>query len=109
VEAAASLQTGLFTDWKAVSDTVTFKTDNAQMLALTPSSGKGWYNYNQTTNIISPIPGRVVLIKTADGKFAKMEILSYYKDAPAAPDATSPSRYFTFRYLYQPDGSRKLN
>lgn len=108
-QAAASLQTGLFDDMKTVSDTVNLKSDNAQTLALSPSSGKGWYNYNPTTNIISSIPGRVVLLRTADGKFAKMEILSYYKDAPTTPDASSPSRYYTFRYVYQPDGSRKLD
>ena len=33
-----------------------------------------------------------------------MEILSYYKDAPAEPDAyTSESPYFTFNYVYQPN------
>ncbi len=108
-QAAVSLQTGLFGEWTTVSDTVTFRTDNATTgPALAPASGKGWYNYNQTTNVITPIPGRVLLVRTADGKYAKLEILSYYKDAPAAPDATSASRYYTFRYIYQPDGSKKL-
>ncbi|MFT6205223.1 MAG: hypothetical protein ACJA1O_002839, partial [Spirosomataceae bacterium] len=39
-------------------------------------------------------------------KFAKMEILGYYKDMPAIIDRSSQSRYYTFRYAYQPDGSR---
>ena len=108
-QAALSLQTGLFNEWTAVSDTVTFRTDDATTgPALAPTSGKGWYNYNQATNVITPIPGRVLLIRTADNKYAKLEILSYYKDAPAAPDASSASRYYTFRYIYQPDGSKKL-
>ena len=59
--------------------------------------------------IVSPIAGRVIIVKTADGKFAKLEILSYYKNAPATPNAmTDMARYFTFRYVYQPDGSKKL-
>jgi hypothetical protein len=108
-QAAVSLQTGLFDELKSVSDTVTFKTDNATTgPALTAASGKGWYNYNPATNLVTPIPGRVLVIRTADGKYAKMEVLSYYKDAPATPDATSTSRYYTFRYMYQPDGSKKL-
>ncbi len=76
--------------------------------AITKGSGKGWYNYDQATNIISPIAGRVLVFQTADGKYAKMEILSYYLDAPAAPTSSTKDRYYTFRYIYQPDGSKKL-
>ncbi len=106
--AGVSLQTGLFTDFRTVADTITFRTDNGVSLALPTASGGRWYNYNQTTNIITSIPGRVLIVRTGDGKYAKMEILSYYKDAPATPDPTSTSRYYTFRYSYQPDGSKKL-
>jgi len=74
--------------------------------AITPGSGNGWYNYDFATNLLTPIPGRVLLIRTADGKYVKLRILSYYKGAPATPDADSEGRYFTFEYLYQPDGSR---
>ena len=34
-----------------------------------------------------------------------MEILNYYKDAPANPTLTSLSKYFTFKYVYQPNGT----
>ena len=47
------------------------------------------------------IAGKVFVVKTHDGKYAKFEILSYYKDAPATPDATSVGRYYTFNYAYQ--------
>lgn len=76
--------------------------------AIPKGSGNGWYNYNGATNVISPIAGRVLIIRTADGKYAKMEILSYYKDAPATPTSSSIDRYYTFRYLYQPDGTKNL-
>ena len=39
-----------------------------------------------------------------DGKFAKVEILSYYLGAPENPDAfADQSRYYTFNYVYQPN------
>lgn len=79
---------------------------NASQYAIPRGSGNGWYNYNSTTNIITPIAGKVLVIKTADGKYAKMEILSYYKDSPVAPMSTSTDRYYTFRYIYQGDGTK---
>lgn len=107
--AAASLQTGVFDEITSVSDTVTFKQDSQAGLALTASSDKGWYNYNPTTHIVSPIPGKFLIIKTANGKYAKLEILSYYKGAPASPNAlTDVTPYYTFRYVYQPGGSKEL-
>jgi hypothetical protein len=69
----------------------------------------GWYSYNMNTHIISPVTGAVIVLKTATGKYAKIEITSYYKDAPASPDENSLSRYYNFRFAYQPDGSAKLN
>ncbi|MAK01773.1 MAG: hypothetical protein CMC17_04480, partial [Flavobacteriaceae bacterium] len=42
--------------------------------------------------------------RTRDGKFAKVEILSYYLGAPENPDAfADQSRYYTFNYVYQPN------
>ena len=77
----------------------TFAQDAAATYAIPTGSGNGWYNYSNT--IISPIAGKVFVVKTHDGKYAKFEILSYYKDAPATPDATSVGRYYTFNYAYQ--------
>lgn len=67
--------------------------------------GVGWYNYNQQTHIITPIPGRTIVVRTADGRYAKLRILSYYKDAPEEIGDAEP-RYYTFEYVFQPDGSR---
>lgn len=69
----------------------------------------GWYSYNMTTHIISPVTGAVIVLKTANGNYAKVEITSYYKDAPATPDENSLSRYYHFRFAYQADGTTKLN
>lgn len=100
--------TGTMFDTVATLPTSGYLVDSASRTALQTGSGNGWYNYNFTTNIITPLPGVVLLIKTGDGKFAKVEILNYYKDAPAALDTNSISRYYKFRYVYQPNGSNLL-
>jgi hypothetical protein len=88
-----------------IPDISTFVQDGTNTYAIPTGSGNGWYNYNSTTNLITSIAGKVFVVKTHDGKYAKMEIISYYKDAPATPDATALSRYYTFRYVYQPNGT----
>ncbi|WP_051203871.1 HmuY family protein [Hugenholtzia roseola] len=102
----AYLHTGLFEDLSEVPTTATFKGDNAPAdLAIPIGSGNGWYNYNPQSNTITPIAGRVIVLKTGEGNYAKLEILSYYKDAPANPTATDAARYYTFRYVLQSNGS----
>lgn len=87
-------------------DESAFKQDATNRLAIGTGSGNGWYHYNRNTHVISPIPGRVLVFRTADNKFAKVEILSYYKDAPqkiTSAIVESDSRYYTFNYVYQPN------
>ena len=109
-QGGAYIYTGTFDELLTVPSSATFAQDQSPtQLAIPTGSGNGWYNYNSSTNVISPIPGRVLVVRTADGKYAKVEVLSYYENAPATPDQTSKQRYYTFRYVYQPDGSTKLN
>lgn len=80
----------------------------------------GWYTYTGEAatgpkHAILPNAGKILILKTADGKYVKMEILSYYKGNPNtttaefADLATRPAaRYYTFRYIYQPDGTSNL-
>lgn len=79
--------------------------DSADGYAITSGSGNGWYTYaGAPTYLISPTPGKILVFRTRDGKYAKMEILSYYLGAPENPNAMSdPSRYYTFNYVYQPN------
>lgn len=79
--------------------------DSADGYAIISGSGNGWYTYaGAPTYLISPTPGKILVFRTRDGKYAKMEILSYYLGAPENPDAFSdPSRYYTFNYVYQPN------
>src|SRR5688572_12987112 len=87
-----------------------YAVDNAPVSHAIPTgSGNGWYTYNFAANTIIPTAGKTLVIKTADGKYAKVEILSYYKNAPANPDTTSISRFYTFQYILRADGTRQLN
>ncbi|MEM1041052.1 MAG: HmuY family protein [Bacteroidota bacterium] len=77
--------------------------------AVCTGSDNGWYNYNFMTNIVSPLPGRTIVMTTGEGDYAKVRVMSYYQGAPTDPDPFSdPSRYYTFEYVLQPDGSRNL-
>jgi hypothetical protein len=112
-QGAGQVVSGIFSDLATAPETG-FVQDNksaspAAVYAIPRGSNNGWYSYNQSTNIVTPIAGKVLVFKTADGKYAKAEIISYYKDAPTVPTATSVDRYYTFRYIYQADGSTKLN
>jgi hypothetical protein len=57
----------------------------------------GWYRYGFFSHVLSPKP-RVWAVRTADGRYAKIEIVGYYCSGgqPGCP---------TFRYVYQGDGS----
>ncbi|MGA0559487.1 HmuY family protein [Larkinella sp. VNQ87] len=101
----AYIYNGTFESLDAVPDNATFAVDESPgKLAIPTGSGNGWYTYGG--GVIRPTENKVIVIRTADGKYAKVEILSYYKGGPDGPG--SESRYYTFRYVYQPDGSKKL-
>lgn len=102
-KAEAQVITGVFSQLVTAPETG-YTTDAAVKKAIT-----GWYSYNMTTHVISPVTGAVIVLKTANGNYAKLEVTSYYKDAPATPDQNSISRYYNFRFAYQPDGTRKFN
>ena len=77
-------------------------------LAICTGSDNGWYNYDADSGLISPIPGRTIVMKTATGNYASLRILSYYLGNPNPPDPDKPSRHYTFEFIVQPDGSRDL-
>ena len=105
---------GLFDDLKTIPVDSSFATDNsnAASFAIPLGSGRAWYTYDGLTTLVSPIAGRVLVIRTATGKFAKIEIISYYKGGVTLPASASVNdklfkqRYYTFRYTYQSNGSK---
>ena len=59
-----------------------------------------WYRYGFFSHVLTPKP-RVWAVRTADGRYAKLEMVGYYCPGgqPGCP---------TFRYVYQGDGSTTL-
>ena len=103
-DAGAYIVTGTMADVTEV-DVNLFTQDSDSGRAIPSGSGNGWYTYSgPPTFLITPTAGKILVFKTADGKYAKVEVLSYYQGAPENPDAfTDPSRYYTFNYVYQPN------
>ncbi|GIV60442.1 MAG: hypothetical protein KatS3mg044_1397 [Rhodothermaceae bacterium] len=122
-EGAAVLIEDIFENVRTAPENAAFRVDGSAecpsvfgqpgpKMAICPGSGNGWYNYDSQTNVVTPIPGRTIVVRTADGRYAKLRILSYYKGNPdpgAIDPAANPSRYYTFEYVFQPDGSRDLS
>lgn len=106
--ASIATVTGVFSEITSAPAGSEFKQDAEGAYAIPTGSGNGWYSYNPANHVISPIAGKVFVVKTHEGKYAKMEILSYYQDAPANPAGTEPSKYYTFNFTYQPNGSTKF-
>jgi len=103
-EASVYMASGTLSTMKEM-DTESLEQDHEEGFAIKTGSGNGWYTYDSSTHIISPIAGKVIAMKTHDGNYALVEIVSYYKDAPEDPNyMTSESRHYTFNYVYQPNG-----
>jgi len=98
---AVSVVSGTFAGVTTFPLATTFTQDGASTYAIPISGTNAWYDYNSSTHIVSAKAGKVFVVKTHDGKYAKFEILSYYQNAPATPDATSVARYYTFNFAYQ--------
>ncbi len=110
----AFVQVGTFDALTSISVDSTFYTDAAPVYAIKTGSGKGWYNYDGANNLITAVPGRVLVIRTASGKYAKLEISNYYKKGitPAATttdsEKLSSQRYYAFRYTFQANGTKNF-
>ncbi len=59
-----------------------------------------WYNYSYLGNVLVPKPV-VYIVRTHDGKYAKMRLLSYYCEGGV-------SGCMTFEYVYQGNGNLNL-
>jgi hypothetical protein len=78
-----------------------------------------WANYTgsatEPKHAVLPKAGLTLVVKTADGKFSKIQLLSLYEGNPNtttpqfADLSTRPAfGFFSFRYATQTDGSRKF-
>jgi len=102
-DAAIYLDENGFTRLNEADETL-FTQDSTNGYAIPVGGGNGWYDYTPGINLITPRAGVSLVIRTTDGKFAKVRIDSYYKDAPENIDTSvDESRYYTFEYVYQPN------
>ncbi|HKB46017.1 MAG TPA: HmuY family protein [Chitinophagaceae bacterium] len=62
-----------------------------------------WYNYNITTHVFTPTPGKIFIFRTADNHYAKMEILGVTYEPFTGP---VPQKIdYKIRFAYQADGT----
>jgi hypothetical protein len=67
--------TGKFATESFVDANCNPKTDQVGDILTTMSN---WYNYDQQTNVLTPMPNMTFVIRGGTGKLYKMAILSYY-------------------------------
>lgn len=65
-----------------------------------------WYDYNPTTHSFVPKAGKVFIFRTADGHYAKMELLGVSYEPFVGP--VPVKLIYNFRYTYQPNNSNKF-
>lgn len=106
-DAALVLVESVFSDVKTAPLDNAFKQDAVDALALPKTT---WYSYDRTDHSIDPVAGKIIVVKTNDGHYAKMEIISYYKDMDSSNSAdpvNSGAQYYTFNYVYNPSSGDK--
>jgi len=64
-------------------------------------SGKGWASYSFSTHLFSPRAGRILVFRTHDDKYAKMEIIYFYDSLNPETKNGDIGGYYTFNYVYQ--------
>lgn len=77
------------------------------------ASNSDWYTYTGNTpptHAVLPVEGLTLVVQTPDGNYAKVRMISYYEGNPDTSTEEfstnrSASRYFTFEYAVQADGS----
>ncbi len=84
------------------------------------SGTRGWYDYTAERpgvppHAVLPYEDKTIVVRTADNRYAKVQILSYYEGNPDTdseefllPQARPTSPMFTFNYTIQNDGSTQL-
>jgi hypothetical protein len=105
--AAVYIATGVMSDIRTV-DLSKLEQDNLSGPTIIDDlgiSGQGWASYDMDTHILSPIPGRILVFRTHDNKYAKMEIIYFYDSPNPQPLEGDYGGFYTFNYVYQTDGT----
>ncbi len=67
------------------------------------SQNPGWFNYDEINNFIYPVPNRFLVIRTANRRWVKLEVISFYKNSNSTTQENLG--FISFRYTYQPNGT----
>ena len=68
-------------------------------------SGQGWASYSFSTHLFSPRAGRILVFRTHDNKYAKMEIIYFYDTPNPITSDGDIGGFYTFNYVCQLDGT----
>jgi len=104
---AVYIATGIMSDIRTV-DLTKLEQDNASGPAIIDDLGiseQGWASYDMSTHILSPTAGKVLVFRTHDNKYAKMEILYFYDTPNPIPSEGDFGGFYTFNYVCQLDGT----
>lgn len=102
-------QTGDFNTFTTAPDNGYAYDTSATQLAINAGFTDGWYNYDPNTHAFSPKAGEFFIFRTAEGNYAKMEILSVTYAGYTPPNPTPTTLIYKFRYTYQSNGSKTFN
>lgn len=92
--------------------TTGYKIDEEDNPAVNAQFGDpdAWYEYVQGSHGVTPKAGQFFLVKTGNGKYAKLDI---YDSGYAGWDGLETSRpdtiLYDFRFVYQPDGTANFD
>jgi hypothetical protein len=80
--------------------------------------GWAWYDFygelfpgkptDSVAHVAYSLP-RSLIVKTAKGNYAKIQIYSFYKDAPEVPTRSNKPGFITMKYAIQKNGSTNLD
>ena len=110
-DAAVYISTGSMSEINSV-DTNRLLQDNSSGSAILNNimiddlgvSGQGWASYSFSTHLFSPRAGRILVFRTHDNKYAKMEIIYFYDSLNPDTGSGDIGGYYTFNYMYQSTG-----
>ena len=110
-DAAVYIATGSMSEINSV-DTNRLLQDNSSGSAILNNimiddlgvSGQGWASYSFSTHLFSPRAGRVLVFRTHNNKYAKMEIIYFYNSLNPNTGSGDIGGYYTFNYVYQSTG-----
>ena len=105
--AAVYIATGSMSEINSV-DTNRLLQDNSSGSAILENitiddlgiSGQGWASYNMSTHLFQPIPGRVLVFRTHNNNYAKMDILYFYDSLNPVTSDGDIGGFYTFNYVY---------